>query len=237
MIWQRKFTLRFLLLLVAVAGCFFGWVGIRLREAQEQRTAVAEVEKTGGNFEFGPIAGDEDDHYRVSEIFYKSPSGLYLYNSQHTKKQLFQLDSLQHSLIWLGLGGSTVSDQEMASVARLRDLQYLNLRATKVGDAGIQHLKPLGQLKGLDLMGCLITDDSVPILSQLNELEELNLCGTEISAPGLSQIRNALPNCRIKYGSVRRIEGSGDKDDTNIPTKWVATMAPQYVYADGTSVD
>ncbi len=49
----RSFSLRAILLLVTLAACFLGEIGMRLHQARQQRVAVSEIVKTGGMFEYG----------------------------------------------------------------------------------------------------------------------------------------------------------------------------------------
>jgi hypothetical protein len=44
----HQFTLRTLLIFVTLAGCGFGWLGFKIREARQEAAAVAAIEKAGG---------------------------------------------------------------------------------------------------------------------------------------------------------------------------------------------
>ncbi len=44
----HQFTLRTLLIVVTLAGCGLGWLGVKVREARVQAAAVAAILKQGG---------------------------------------------------------------------------------------------------------------------------------------------------------------------------------------------
>ncbi len=220
---RRNFSLKALLLLVTLAACVFGWMGIRLRQARQQRIAVSEFIRTGGVFEYDS-KGSQWLRSLLGSDFFDSPTSLYLYNSRNTSKQLPQLGTFKKSLRWLGLGGSTIANADLRYVGQMTELQYLNLRATDITDDGVKHLEPLTQMKGLDLMGCPVSDTSVPLLSCFKNLEYLDVCGTRLSRNGIAQLHVALPDSEIRSGQVVRIDTEGDA---------IATRCPSYRYLDG----
>ncbi len=44
-----QFSLRTLMVLMLVFGCGFGWAGVKLKQAREQRGAVKAIRKLGGS--------------------------------------------------------------------------------------------------------------------------------------------------------------------------------------------
>jgi len=74
----------------------------------------------------------------------------------------------------LDLGRSGVTDTDLRYLAFLTGLRKLSLRDTQVTDAGLPHLEPLKALR------------------------KLNLRGTEVTEAGVTELRSALPKCRIK---------------------------------------
>jgi hypothetical protein len=65
-------------------------------------------------------------------------------------------------------------------------------------DKGVSYIKDLRIIRRLDLSNTSITDHCVPEIAQLQTLQELGVNGTAITSDGLSRLRSALPNCRIK---------------------------------------
>src|SRR5207249_6879954 len=76
-------------------------------------------------------------------------------------------------LTWLCVGGtkrieSFITDDGLAVVADLKDLENVNLAYSKVTDQGLKHLAGLKKLKILDLEGCNVTDEGLAQLSGLD---------------------------------------------------------------------
>lgn len=78
-------------------------------------------------------------------------------------------------------------------------LQYLLLSQTKIGDEELARLPNLPELRDLALDDNPITDRSLPVLKRLTSLRELSLQNCELSATGLAELRQALPNCEIHH--------------------------------------
>ena len=82
-------------------------------------------------------------------------------------------DEDYEKVVRINLAASTVTDEDLASVARLNALQELYLSGTQVGDAGLAHLQ------------------------KLNALKWLYLGGTQVSDEGKKQLGESLPGCTI----------------------------------------
>lgn len=140
-----------------------------------------------------------------------------------TKEDWRHLSELRHlKELWLR---GKVTDDEIAHVVRLTDLDLLSLAGTSISDDGLKRLKSLRNLKRLDLGATEITDEGLPHLLDLPKLEFLNLDGcTRITDEGLmthlkgaknlwhlvhpdrhvsqartEKIRRVLPNVFIEY--------------------------------------
>ena len=73
----------------------------------------------------------------------------------------------------------------------------LDLRDTKVTDAGLVHLKGLTQLEWLWLSHTQVTDAGLVHLKGMTNLQRLGL-PRQITDAGLTELQQALPDCRIK---------------------------------------
>ena len=74
----------------------------------------------------------------------------------------------------------------------------LNLRDTKVTDAGLRHLKGWPKLRALGFRVTKITDTGLMHLKGLTELRRLDLRFTEnITHAGVAELQKALPACEI----------------------------------------
>ncbi|MCY2967412.1 MAG: hypothetical protein NT069_27890, partial [Planctomycetota bacterium] len=72
----------------------------------------------------------------------------------------------------------------------------LTLSHTKISDAGLVHLRPIASLRSLDLRESRINDAGVDALADLTQLTELRL-GDRLSADAVRELRMRMPGCRI----------------------------------------
>ena len=86
----------------------------------------------------------------------------------------------------------------------LPQLHTLNLRTTKVTDAGLAHLKGLPQLQSLDLGGIPMTDAGLEHLQGLLKLKSLFLGGTTVSDEG---VQDFYKPCQTVESSVEILRG------------------------------
>ena len=77
----------------------------------------------------------------------------------------------------------------------------MDLSETLITDAGLDHIKGLAVLQDLDLANTKVTDASLEHLKGLTNLKNLDLRGTTVTDVGVKKFDQALPKCRIWYGS------------------------------------
>ena len=86
-----------------------------------------------------------------------------------------------------------VSDEDLAHVGVLTDLQYLSFITSRQGQGisgtGLAQLRHLSRLRFLDLLGHPITDDGLRHLPSFPELETIDLRSTEITDKGVEQLK------------------------------------------------
>ena len=75
----------------------------------------------------------------------------------------------------INLNNSTVTDPELEILQRYPNLVQLTLRSTAVSDAGIEHL------------------------ARLQSVTYLDLRGSQVTPAGVERLREALPDCGIRY--------------------------------------
>ena len=96
----------------------------------------------------------------------------------------FERDERQLELLWERL-------------ERLPDLQYLEMGNSLLTDDDLPELHRLKNLRRLRLPGG-VTDAGLAHLHELKQLEQINLAYSQVSAEGVQQLRDALPNCHIE---------------------------------------
>jgi internalin A len=116
-------------------------------------------------------------------------------------------------IVAVNLRGSWINDAEMIELARLPDLERLDLSHTRISDEGMLNLKPAPKindlklfysewitdqgltaikewkhLKRLDVRGTRISDGTLEIVGRLTGLEALDIAHTEVTDLGLENL-------------------------------------------------
>ncbi len=112
----------------------------------------------------------------------------------------------------LSLSGPAVTDNTLATVARMKNLQAIDLTDTSITDDGLKHLQGLTDLRHLHLRGNGgITDAGMWSLRPLTRLESLDLSATKISDAGLANLG--------VFSQLRSLSASGTRiTDAGLPT-------------------
>src|SRR6266849_9017224 len=106
--------------------------------------------------------------------------------------------------------GASCTDQQLAPLAKIKNIVSLNLGKTSVTDAGLAYVKPLTGLVQLHLEQTKITDKGLAQLKGLENLSYLNLHGTAVSDAGLGQL-TGLKNLRNLYVWQTKVTDEGIK--------------------------
>lgn len=136
-------------------------------------------------------------------------------------------------IVAVNLRGSWVNDVDLIELARLPDLERLDLSHTRISDEGMLNLKPAPKikelklfyaewvtdqgmsaikgwkhLKRLDVRGTRISDGTLDIVSRLNGLEALDIAHTEVTDVGLESLL-ALSDLKELAVGRGRLSNSG----------------------------
>jgi hypothetical protein len=134
---------------------------------------------------------------------------LNLYYTKVTDAGLAQLKGLKR-LKQLDLTDTQVTDAGLKHLEGLANLESLDLGVTKVTDAGLAHIEGLTQLRHLDL-ACQLTDVGLVHLKGLKQLQSLNLADTKVTDAGLEHLK-ALPNLRYVRLFFDKVTAKGVKE-------------------------
>ncbi len=96
-------------------------------------------------------------------------------------------------VVRLTLEETQITDQSLATIAKMPRLIELDLSRCKVTDRGISQLKGLQKLKVLWLSDTQVTNASLETLRTLKSLEQLELNGTKIDDETKNKLRKFLP--------------------------------------------
>lgn len=113
-----------------------------------------------------------------------------------TDERLAELEELP-DLDTLDLASTAVTDEGLAVLKRLSGLRTLALSRTKITDAGLAHVAALAELRALLLYRTKITDAGIEHLKKLSNLKTVELKRTEVSKEAAQELRESLPKCKV----------------------------------------
>jgi serine/threonine protein kinase/Leucine-rich repeat (LRR) protein len=112
---------------------------------------------------------------------------------------LRQLEALR-GLRRLVLDGCPIRGNGLHHLSELPHLTELRLGCPMLVDVLVVRLAELKKLERLSLAGSGVTDEGLKHLTGLVALQELDLTGTKVTDAGITELKKALPNCRIHSG-------------------------------------
>lgn len=216
-----QLSMRAMLGLVALFGVLMGVV---IRPAEQQRRAVAQIEKAGGAVGFSTSYSADQARWENSLLRGCLPRGYFdqvlrvemvnrrvadeAFRALSEFKELRVLDlsgaqfdeaGLAHlsgltKLEHLSLDGTPVTDAGLAHLAGLSNVMYLSLAETQITGEGFRHFSRLDGLGWLRLGGTRTTDDGLVHLAGLPKLRYVELAGAPTTDAGVERLRRALPN-------------------------------------------
>jgi hypothetical protein len=196
-----QFSIRALLLLVAVVAVPCSWMMVELKEAKEQE-AVAKLDGAWAFYDWQVDANG--DQLRFAE----PPGPTWL-------RRLLGDDFLAN-VVWLRPDGTATDvDMEVEHIKALAGLKGLDLSQTQVTNAELELLmESLPQLHDLSLGGTQVTSAGLKNLNRLTQLQGLWLVGTGVTDAGLEQLKGLtqlkqlnLMFARVTDAGLNNLEG------------------------------
>ncbi len=213
-------------LLLLVFGALACWVAYdnHRREQMEQRTK--NIERLGGFVDHGgafivlggPEVTDESMKYLKSfpELQYLALPSTAITRNGISQLQRFDLLGLEvlrtpvSALFYVQVAtlpklkvlkmtqtGST--DECLAELSRLHDLEVLDLSNCPISAEGVRHLVELKNLRVLSLYATLVDDDCVVHLKKIPRLQQVDIEHTRMTPDGVLALHDASPACQISY--------------------------------------
>jgi hypothetical protein len=124
----------------------------------------------------------------------------YTANRPVTDDDLAVLAKLSRQTYTLNLRNAGVSDAQLATLARFENLVALRLELNPIGNAGLEHLKPLSKLAYLNLFGTQVSDAGLATLAGMPALREVFLWQTTVTPTALADFRQAHAGVHIVGG-------------------------------------
>jgi len=199
---RLRFSLRMLLLAVAVVGTWLGWYTNRVHE---QKRAVAALRQLGSLAYDYEVTTERqprvprwmcdlvgiDWFCQVERVNLRTSS---TWDDRITDTDLEQLRRLP-GLRWLQLVSNLpLTDSQMRMLGKLESLDSLIISAPSIGAAGLCELRNLRHLTYLDITPP-IGDEGLRHVSQLTSLEQLEISSDDITMEGFKPLR-ALTSLR-----------------------------------------
>jgi hypothetical protein len=196
-----QFSLRGLLVLVAVCSV---WLGIAFHRAREQARAVAVIAAHTDEFEVRYDFTDLDDQ-DSSDIpswlleslgidFFHDVTSVFADNvTDDLLKAIGGLSEVRR----LELSGWSITNQGLAHLNRLKHLEELGVHSSPVTPLTCNLADPsaLHRLKQLAITNENVTDAALQHFKRLPNLELLVLSDTSVTPAGVRQLQRAIPDC------------------------------------------
>jgi hypothetical protein len=134
-----------------------------------------------------------------------------------SEKDLDLLEPLRKQIIWLKLGNTKLSDQQIDMISSLSALTRLSLERTSITDKGILALQKLTSLQYINLVGTKVTAKGLAQLKALNKLEKIFLYQTSITGTDWNELKKTFPKAMIDSGGYTMPLLEGDTSEVKPP--------------------
>ena len=134
-----------------------------------------------------------------------------------SEKDLDLLEPLRKQIIWLKLGNTKLSDQQIDMISSLSALTRLSLERTSITDKGILALQKLTSLQYINLVGTKVTAKGLAQLKALNKLEKIFLYQTSITGTDWDELKKTFPKAMIDSGGYTMPLLEGDTSEVKPP--------------------
>jgi hypothetical protein len=109
----------------------------------------------------------------------------------------------------LVIAGGKVEDDDVAFLSNLTDLRHLDIRYTRVGDAGLTRLKNCKRMTKLMLSGTRVSDAGLAVLPGLEQLRVVYLSSTAVSDRGLAYLAKLEHLQEINLSQCKAVTDEG----------------------------
>jgi Leucine Rich repeat len=187
-----RFTVRRVMVAVAVLGLLSAWPGRRVYQSVLRRKTIADILGNGGSVNYregglGVFFGKADPQ---NLWLFKDAAAVDLAGTEASDADLEPLRDSK-SLVFLNLTGCRITDDGLAKLKGIANLKYLFVGDTKVTNEGLKQISGLSGLEILVLDNTRISDPGLAGLERMGKLRELSLWGTLVSDRGTFRLRSS----------------------------------------------
>lgn len=140
----------------------------------------------------------EDDQINECLINFPNLLSLSLRNSHATSEIGMGLETCRH-LTELDLTNTQVDDGLFEYDLNWEKLDSLCLDETSMTDESLNKIKRMKNLRSLSLNHVNLTDESIPAIKELSKLESLSLGFNRMSVQGLYELISSMKECAVYY--------------------------------------
>ena len=119
---------------------------------------------------------------------------------------LSELSQIGEQITALSLARLPITDESLGEVAKMPNLEKLDLSFSKVTDQGLEKLKDCKNLTSLALSGTAVTLEGLAVLKDWKHLKEVFLWNTAIGAESIQNIKSRLPGVVFVLGYQKDTE-------------------------------
>jgi hypothetical protein len=170
------------------------WCGYYKYHSHIRRQALARIGQLGGTYW---------EHGQIPNQATAKPGSKWATLSQRYDDLVCELfgNALRTRIVALDLSGVDISDQDLAQLKPLYELEWLTLKGSSINDRSARHVQRFARLKWLDVSGSAITLDGVRQLSDLRSLQWLNVARTQLGNADIATIQKMFPHAKIGFNS------------------------------------
>ncbi len=193
-----QFSLRFLLLLIAVVAIPLAW---KVNRVRNQRAVLAEIQRLGGGALY-----DYERNYNVGLSSRAGPSG------PAWLRDLLGVDYFA-DVVGVNISGPEVTDETLARIAGLPHLQFFSAQSDQITDRGVAILaKSSKELTSVSVASKQLTVTSVDCLQSLPNLYWLECSGRQVDdswVPNITNLKTVqcveLNDTRVKNDGIAEL--------------------------------
>jgi uncharacterized membrane protein len=120
-----------------------------------------------------------------------------------TDAMLSALTQMKDQVIYLNLGFTSITDEQMTKIGELQNLRMLHLNNTAITDKGISSIHNLKALRNLNLVGTSTTDSTLAVLKKMDQLKNVYLYQTRMSQAAMKDYASSASKLFVDTGNYQ----------------------------------
>nr|WP_295929291.1 c-type cytochrome domain-containing protein [uncultured Dyadobacter sp.] len=119
---------------------------------------------------------------------------------QFGDKEMALLTPLAEQITWLKLGGTKITDNALAEIAKLKNLTKLHLEHTSVTDQGVAQIKSLPHLEYLNVIDTKVGDAGLKNVAAMKSLRSVYIWQSTVTDSAVAQVGRQNPGLMVVNG-------------------------------------